>query len=208
MKKMSLCVVAIAVLLASGCATKPAPPVATTTDTEKSGVYSDKEGGYKTTAVMEFYKRTTMSVSHDSGLALAVGSEVSNILRNFRINIAYPSVVTSEFTSRGEIDMVNEGVRVAKVEKKDLVLFLDVQVRKRGKTGEAGRNINVSIDSWAVDARNKKLVLRLSREGSRVMESGARLSDMDQAVRETLIETARDMGEEVGRLLQDYLSAA
>lgn len=205
MKKTSLCAALIAVFLASGCATKA--PVKTETGVETGGVYSDKDTGYKTTAVMEFYKRTNMSVSHNSSLALAVGSEVSNALREFRINIAYPSVVNSEFTSRGEIDMVNEGVRVAKMEKRDLVLFLDVQVQKRGRTGEGDRNINVSIDSWAVDARNKKLVLRLSKVGSRVMETGANLADVEKGIRETLIDKAREMGEEVGKLLEAYLAA-
>lgn len=203
---MSLCaVMAIAVLLVSGCATKP---IATTTDKTAAGIYTDKDSPHRAAAVMEFYKRTDQSISHNSDLALAAASEVTNILRGIRVNVVFPSAVPGEFTARGNIDMVKEGVRISKEEKKDLVLFLDVQIRKRGRTEEDGRKILVSIDAWTVDAKKKKLILQLSREGSRAMEPGARLADVETAVRETVINTAKEIGSEIGRLLNDYLPAA
>ncbi|MBI5187446.1 MAG: hypothetical protein HZA01_17205 [Nitrospinae bacterium] len=206
MKKMSLCAAAIAALLASGCASKH--PIATATDKTAAGIYTDKDSFDRAAAVMEFYKRTNQSLSHNSDLALAVGGEITNALREILINVAYPSVVASEFTARGEIDMINEGVRVSKREKRNIVLFLDIQVRKRGKTGEGDKNVNVSIDSWAIDAKKKKIIAKLSKEGYREMGPDARLADVDLAVRETLIDTAREIGREISRLLNDYLPAA
>ena len=104
--------------------------------------------------------------------------------------------------------MVKEGIRISKEEKKDIVLFLDVQIRKRGRTEEDDRKILVSIDAWTVDAKKKKLVLQISKEGSRAMQPGARLADVEAAVRETVIDTAREVGKEISRLLGDYLQAA
>jgi hypothetical protein len=129
-------------------------------------------------------------------------------LKDINVNIDYPSVVTSEFTSRGDIDMIKEGALVAKREKKNLVFFMDVQIHKRMETLDGDRIINASINSWLVDASKKKLVFRLLKKGSKVVGSDASLAEVDDAVREALIYAANALGEETSRLLKDYLSAA
>lgn len=204
MKNMFLIVLSITVFVISGCATTQEK---TKADDKSAGVYTGQDTRYKTTAVMEFYKKTNNSISHSSDLAMVVGSEISNALKEINVNIAFPSVVFSEFTARGEINMINEGVRIAKQEKKDLVLFLDVQTSKRGKINNKKKLVDVSISAWIIDAKQKKIVFKLSEKGSKTLKKDAGKSDMDNAVRETLIDTANVIGKEISRLLSDYLSA-
>ena len=194
----------MALFMFSACSSQPKPTV----KADSTVIYADEDSGYKATAVMEFFKKTNKSITHNSELAVVVGGKISNALKDINVNIDYPSVVTSEFTSRGDIDMIKEGVLVAKREKKNLVFFMDVQIHKRMKTLAGDRIINASINSWLVDASKKKLVFRLLKKGSKVVGSDASLAEVDDAVREALIYAANALGEETSRLLKDYLSAA
>ena len=194
----------MALFMFSACASQPK----STVKADSTVIYADEDSGYKATVVMEFFKKTNKSITHNSELAVVVGGKISNALKDINVNIDYPSVVTSEFTSRGDIDMIKEGVLVAKREKKNLVFFMDVQIYKRMKTLDGDRIINVSIDSWLVDASKKKLVFRLLKKGSKVVGSDASLAEVDDAVRGALIYAANALGKETSRLLKDYLSAA
>ena len=194
----------MALFVFSACASQPK----STVKADSTVIYADEGSGYKATVVMEFFKKTNKSITHNSELAVVVGGKISNALKDINVNIDYPSVVTSEFTSRGDIDMIKEGALLAKREKKNLVFFMDVQIHKRMKNLAGDRIINASINSWLVDASKKKLVFRLLKKGSKVVGSDASLAEVDDAVREALIYAANALGEETNRLLKDYLSAA
>ncbi len=194
----------MALFMFSACASQPK----STVKADSTVIYADEDSGYKATVVMEFFKKTNKSITHNSELAVVVGGKISNALKDINVNIDYPSVVTSEFTSRGDIDMIKEGALVAKREKKNLVFFMDVQIHKRMETLDGDRIINTSINSWLVDASKKKLVFRILKKGSKVVGSDASLAEVDDAVRGALIYAANALGEETSRLLKDYLSAA
>ena len=194
----------MALFMFSACASQPK----STVKADSTVIYADEDSGYKATAVMEFFKKTNKSITHNSELAVVVGGKISNALKDINVNIDYPSVVTSEFTSRGDIDMIKEGALVAKREKKNLVFFMDVQIHKRMETLDGDRIINASINSWLVDASKKKLGFRLLKKGSKVVGSDASLAEVDDAVRGALIYAANALGEETSRLLKDYLSVA
>ena len=194
----------MALFMFSACASQPK----STVKADSTVIYADEDSGYKATVVMEFFKKTNKSITHNSELVVVVGGKISNALKDINVNIDYPSVVTSEFTSRGDIDMIKEGALVAKREKKNLVFFMDVQIHKRMKNLAGDRIINASINSWLVDASKKKLVFRLLKKGSKVVGSDASLAEVDDAVRGALIYAANALGEETSRLLKDYLSAA
>ena len=194
----------MALFMFSACASQPK----STVKADSTVIYADEDSGYKATVVMEFFKKTNKSITHNSELAVVVGGKISNALKDINVNIDYPSVVTSEFTSRGDIDMIKEGALVAKREKKNLVFFMDVQIHKRMETLDGDRIINTSINSWLVDASKKKLVFRILKKGSKVVGSDASLAEVDDAVREAVIYAANALGEETSRLLKDYLSAA
>ena len=194
----------MALFMFSACASQPK----STVKADSTVIYADEDSGYKATVVMEFFKKTNKSITHNSELAVVVGGKISNALKDINVNIDYPSVVTSEFTSRGDIDMIKEGALVAKREKKNLVFFMDVQIHKRMETLDGDRIINTSINSWLVDASKKKLVFRILKKGSKVVGSDASLAEVDDAVRGALIYAANALGKETSRLLKDYLSAA
>lgn len=205
MKNIFLIVLSITVFVISGCA---GTQVKTKADDTSGGIYTGEDTRYKVTALMEFYKRTNKSISHNSDLAMVVGSEISNALKDINVNIAFPSVVASEFTSRGEINMIREGVRIARLENKDLVLFLDVQINKRGRASGGKRLVEVSIDAWAIDVKQEKIIFKLSKKGDKTLRQDAGKSAIDRAVREAAIETANELGTETSRLLSRYLSVA
>lgn len=200
-KRPSFLLGLVALVLLSACASQPDTRV----DPVAGGVYSGDDSEYTTTAVMEIFKKTNNSLSHNSELALAVGGVISNSLRDIEVNVAYPTTLENEFTSRGNIDMVREGVEVARKENKNYVLFLDIQTHKRRKTVDGDRVVNAIIDAWLVDAENKKLVFKLSQKGSKVVGEDARIAEVNDAIRELLLSASETLGKEASRLFDAYL---
>jgi hypothetical protein len=203
-KKPLLFLGLVALFMLSACASQPDTRI----DPTAGGVYSDSDSGYTTTAVMEIFKKTNNSLSHNAAMAVDVGGVISNALRSVKVNVAYPSFVDSEFKARGNIDMVKEGVAVARKENKNFVLFLDIQTHKRRKTVDGDRIANAIIDAWLVDAENEKLVFKLSQKGSKLVDEDARLTEINDSLRELLLSASEELGKEASRLFEAYLSAS
>ncbi len=165
-----------------------------------------QDPGYRTAAVLEVFKKTNSSLSHSSEWAVEAGNIVSKQLWDIGVNVLYPPVVTDEFTARGSINMVSEGMAVASRERRPFVLFLDIQTHKRNKAQNGNRILVARVDSWLVDANRGKLVFRHARQGSTEVHGDAGLAEVNGALRQLVMDVVNDFGVEASGLFDDYLS--